>query len=91
MQQSNIEAEVTRDESDESEDEGDKRGGRFKSERQNIVTITSKPTTHTDIPDTLGKMIGIKYNLIVLIQNNIKFQLLFYSCRVFFMLTASVV
>jgi len=60
VQQSHIEAEVTRDESDESEDEGDKRGGRFKSERQNIVTITSKPTTHTDIPDTLGKMIGIK-------------------------------
>lgn len=52
-EQSHIEAEVTRDESDESEDEGDKRGGRFKSERQNIVTITSKPTTHIDIPDTL--------------------------------------
>ncbi|CAC5384625.1 unnamed protein product [Mytilus coruscus] len=56
--QSHVTADTTRDESDESEDEEDTRRGRFKSERQDIVTSTTKTKTTkqaatTDIPDSL--------------------------------------
>ncbi|XP_063424450.1 RNA-binding protein 33-like [Mytilus trossulus] len=56
--QSHVTADTTRDESDESEDEEDTRRGRFKSERQDIVTSTTKTKTtkqaaSADIPDNL--------------------------------------
>ena len=60
-QKSRLDVDTTRDESDESEDEGEKRGGRFKSERQDIITVTTKKSIASEIPTTLGKFQIIIY------------------------------